>query len=116
MQLFGGGTALYTNDLRQGMRQEEVVVEPNLGFNQLLAFGTLVSAQIGARWVDVLVGSGDSGLSSVLGASVTQPLLRGSDPRVVREPLTQAERTALQQIRTVARFRKLVVVMVITQY
>ncbi len=115
-QLFGGGTALYSNVKRQGTRQEDVVVEPNLGFNRLLAFGTLVSAQIGARWVDVLTGSGDSGLSSILGASVTQPLLRGSDPRVVREPLTLAERNALYQIRTVARSRKLIVVMVITQY
>ncbi|RPJ22431.1 MAG: TolC family protein [Planctomycetaceae bacterium] len=115
-QLFGGGTALYSNEKIRGTRQEDVVVEPNLGFNRLLAFGTLISAQIGARWVEVLAGSGDSGLSSVLGASVTQPLLRGSDPRVVLEPLTQAERTALQQIRTVARFRKLVVVLAITQY
>ncbi len=115
-QLFGGGTAFYTNAKIRGERQEEVAVEPNLGFNRLLAFGTLVSAQIGARWVDVLSGSGDSGLSSVLGASVTQPLLRGSDPRVVLEPLTLAERTALQQIRTVARFRKLIVVQTITQY
>ncbi len=116
MQFFGGGTALYTNDERRGVRQEEAVVEPNLGFNRLLAFGTLASVEIGARWVDVLAGSGGSGLSSVFSASVIQPLLRGSDPRVVREPLTQAERTALQQIRTVARFRKQVVVMVLTQY
>ena len=115
-QLFGGGAALYTNDTRQGMRHEGYVVEPNLGFNRLLATGALISAEIGARWVDVLVGSGGSSLSSVLGASVAQPLLRGSDPHVVREPLTQAERGALYQIRTVARFRKLVVVMVITQY
>jgi outer membrane protein TolC len=47
---------------------------------------------------------------------VVQPLLRGSDPRVVREPLTLAERTALYQIRTVSRFRKIVLVLVVTQY
>jgi outer membrane protein TolC len=111
-QLFGGGTAFYAND----GTDERVVVEPNLGFNRLLATGTLVSARVGARWVDTLLGFGDSGLSSVFGASVTQPLLRGSDRRVVREPLTQAERSALYQIRTVSRFRKLVLVSVVTQY
>jgi outer membrane protein TolC len=111
-QLFGGGTLLYSND----GTDESVVAEPNLGFNRLLATGTLVSARLGVRWVDTLLGLGDSGLSAVLGASVVQPLLRGSDPRVVREPLTQAERSALYQIRTVSRFRKLVLVAVVTQY
>jgi outer membrane protein TolC len=110
--LFGGGTALYEND----GTDETVVVEPNLGFNRLLATGALVSASVGARWVDTLLGFRDSGLSGVFGASAVQPLLRGSDPLVVREPLTQAERTALYQIRTVSRFRKILLVSVVTQY
>jgi outer membrane protein TolC len=116
-QLFGVGLAEYSNkETRKGETEEELDVESSLGFNRLLAVGTLISAQVGARWVDILSGSGDSGLSSVLTATVTQPLLRGNKPRVVLEPLTLAERNALYQIRNVARFRKLVVVMVITQY
>ncbi|MBN1508331.1 MAG: TolC family protein [Sedimentisphaerales bacterium] len=115
-QLFGGGLAEYSNDEKNGDRQEEIAVEPSLGFNRLLAIGTLISAQVGARWVDILSGSGDGGLSSVLTATVTQPLLRGNKPRVVLEPLTLAERNALYEIRNIARFRKLVVVTVITQY
>ena len=111
-QLFGGGTALYSND----GTDESVVVEPSLGFNRLLATGALVSTRVGARWVDALLGFGDRGLSSVLGASVVQPLLRGRDPRVVREPLTQAERSALYQIRIVSRSRKVLLVSVIAQY
>jgi outer membrane protein TolC len=110
--LFGGGTALYSND----GTDESVVVEPNLGFNRLLSTGALVSARVGLRWVDTLLGFGDSGLSSVFGASVTQPLLRGSNPRVVLEPLTQAQRSALYQIRSVSRFRKILLVTVVTQY
>ncbi|MCU0913652.1 MAG: TolC family protein [Planctomycetes bacterium] len=111
-QLFGGGRFLYFNDGTDG----GVVAEPNLGFNRLLATGTLVSASVGVRWVDTFLGLGNSGLASIFSGRVTQPLLRGSDPRVVREPLTQAERTALYQIRAVSRFRKILVVSVVTQY
>ena len=112
MQLFGGGTALYSND----GTNERAVVEPNLGFNRLLATGAWVGASLGAQWTDVVRGFGDSGLSGVFIASVVQPLLRGSDPLVVREPLTLAERNALYQIRTTVRFRKLLIVLVVTQY
>lgn len=112
MQFFGGGTALYSND----GTNERVVVEPNLGFNRLLATGAAIGTTIGARWADILIGFGDPGWSGVLGASAIQPLLRGSNPRVVREPLTQAEQNALYQIRTVCRSRKLWVVTAISQY
>ncbi len=111
-QLFGGGTALYSND----GTNERVVVEPNLGFNRLLATGTAVGTTVGARWADILIGLGRHGWTGTFGASVVQPLLRGSDPRVVREPLTQAERSALYQIRTVCRFRKLTIVSVVILY
>jgi outer membrane protein TolC len=43
-------------------------------------------------------------------------LLRGSDPKVVTENLTQAERDTLYQIRLFNRFRKTFVVSIITQY
>jgi len=111
-QLFGGGSAMYSND----GKDETVAVEANAGVNRLLANGALVSTQVGARWVDTLLGFRNGGLSSVLGAAVTVPLLRGSDPKVVLEPLTQAERNTLYQIRTFNRFRKTFVVSVITQY
>jgi hypothetical protein len=111
-QLFGGGSAIYAKD----PNGETVSVEANVGFNRLLATGALISTRVGARWVDTLLGFRDSGLSSVLGATVTVPLLRGSDPRVVLEPLTQAERDTLYQIRTFNRFRRIFVVSVIAQY
>ncbi len=112
MQWFGGGTAYYLND----GTNERVVAEPNLGFNRLLATGARVGAAVGLRWVDVIRGMGDSGLSGVFAASAVQPLLRGSDPRIVREPLTQAERNVLYQIRSLARMRKSTIVSVVTLY
>ncbi|MDY0355541.1 MAG: TolC family protein [Sedimentisphaerales bacterium] len=111
-RLFGGGTALYSND----GRNERVVVEPNLGFNRLLATGTAIGTTVGARWADILIGLGEHGWTGTFGASVIQPLLRGSDPIVVREPLTQSERNALYQIRTLCRFRKLTIVSVVALY
>jgi hypothetical protein len=116
-QLFGGGNAFYSkSESAKGKTEETVSVEGNVGFNRLLANGALVSSRIGARWLDALLGFRESGLSSILGASVAVPLLRGSDPKVVLEPLTQAERNTLYQIRTFNRFRKTFVVSVITQY
>ncbi len=112
MQFFGGGTALYSND----GTNERTVVEPNLGFNRLLATGAAVGMSVGAQWTDIIRGFGNSGLSGIFTASAVQPLLRGSDPLVVREPLTQAEQNALYQIRTTARFRKQVIVLAVTQY
>ncbi len=111
-QLFGGGSALY----RKNDQDEIVQTEANIGFNRLLAVGTQISTRVAVAWADVLAGTGDSGLRSIFSAAVTQPLLRGSDPRVVLETLTQAERDTLYQIRSFNRFRKIFVVAVATQY
>jgi outer membrane protein TolC len=110
--LFGGGRAFY-----EGNGTDEAIgLEANVGFNRLLATGTQIAARLATAWTEVLLGTADSGLSSVFTASVIQPLLRGSDPAVVLENLTQAERDTLYQIRTFNRFRKSFVVWVITQY
>jgi len=87
-----------------------------VGFNRLLATGTQIAARLATAWTKVLLGPADSGLSSLFTASVTQPLLRGSDPAIVLENLTQAERDTLYQIRTFNRFRQTFVVEVISRY
>lgn len=110
--LFGGGRAFYSGD----GTDEAIGLEANVGFNRLLATGTQIAARLATAWTQVLLGTADSGMSSVLTAAVTQPLLRGSDPAIVLENLTQAERDTLYQIRTFNRFRKTFVVWVITQY
>ena len=111
-QLFGGGSLSYSNN----GRDEFVAAEANAGFNRLLATGTQISSAVAARWLAVLIGAGDHGLASVFTASVAQPLLRGSDRRVVLENLTQAERDVLYEIRAFNRFRKSFAVAVATQY
>jgi len=110
--LFGGGRAFYSGD----GTDEAIALEANVGFNRLLATGTQIAAQVATAWTEVLLGTGDSGLSSLFMASVTQPLLRGSDPAIVLERLTQAERDLLYQIRAFNRFRKTFAVRVISEY
>lgn len=111
-QYFAGLSGGYDAD----WNDEAIGAEANLGFNRLLATGTLIGAKISAAWLDVLTGNMKGGLASVLTATVTQPLLRGSNPKVVLENLTQAERDTLYQVRTFNRFRQTFVVSVIAQY
>lgn len=111
-QFFGGAIAGYGKD-----RNDEVFgIEPAFGFNRLLAGGTTISTAVGAAWADVMSGNLRSGLAAILSATVTQPLLRGSDRTVVLENLTQAERDMLYQVRSFNRFRKTFVVSIVTQY
>jgi outer membrane protein TolC len=111
-QLFGGGSALYL----WGGDDGAVQTEANIGFNRLLAAGAQISTRLAIAWADVLAGTGRQGWTSIFGAVITQPLLRGSDRLVVMENLTLAERTTLYQIRTFNRFRKTFAVAVATQY
>jgi len=90
--------------------------EAGFGLNRLLANGTRIGTRVGLAWFKVITGDIRGGLASILSATVTQPLLRGSDRKVVMENLTQAERNTLYQIRSFNRFRKTFVVSVITEY
>jgi len=111
-QFFGGGSAGYNAD-----RDDEVVdVGARLGFNRLLAGGTRISVELASAWAEVLTGNLRSGLASILSVTIAQPLLRGSDRRVVLETLTQAERDTLYQVRAFNRFRQTFVVSVISEY
>ena len=111
-QFFGGAGIGYSAD-----RNDSVLgIEANFGFNQLLAKGTRISANLAAAWAEVFTGNLRGGLASLLNITVTQPLLRGSDRRVVLENLTQAERDTLYQVRLFNRFRKTFVVSIISQY
>ena len=90
--------------------------ETDVGFSRLLADGTRIGAKVGLAWFNVLTGNPEGGMASILTATITKPLLRGSDRKIVLENLTQAERNTLYQIRLFNRFRKTFVVEVITGY
>ncbi len=95
---------------------EQVGSDAEAGFNQLLADGARISTSIAIDWARFLTGDPRTSLASVLSASVTQPLLRGSGRQIVQENLTQAERNALYQIRSFNRYRQTFVVSIVNDY
>ena len=95
---------------------EQVGYGAETGFDQLLADGAQITTSIAIDWARFLTGDPQTSLSSVLSASVTQPLLRGRGRKIVQENLTQAERNALYQIRSFNRYRKTFVVSIVDAY
>lgn len=88
----------------------------NYGFSQLLATGAQIGADISLGWLDVVSGDVRSGLSTVVSAVVSQPLLRGSGRKIALENLTQGQRNTLYQVRSFNRYRKEFVAAVATEY
>jgi len=95
---------------------ESVSSDGELGFTKLFETGAAVSTSIAVDWTRFLTGSPRTSLGSVLSASLSQPLLRGSGRLVVTEGLTQAERNVLYQIRAFNRFRQDFVVSIVSDY
>ena len=111
-QWFGTVDASYLRN----SSDEQVGSDGELGFDQLLADGARISTSIAIDWTRFLTGDPRTSLGSVLSASVTQPLLRGSGRKIAQENLTQAERNALYQIRAFNRYRQTFVVSVVNDY
>ncbi len=106
---FGAGTS---GDRNNG----SIDAEGGVGFNQLMADGTQIGLRLGQAWARVLYGDWEDGLATLLDVSVAKPLLRGSRRDVVLEPLKQADRDVLYQVRAFNRYRKTFVVSVISEY
>lgn len=111
-QWFGTFDASYNRNIAD----ESIGTDSKLGFNQLLAGGAQISANIALDWVRFLTGDPRTSLGSVLYASISQPLLRGAGRKIAQENLTQAERDVLYQIRSFNRFRKTFVVSIVNDY
>lgn len=82
-------------------------VNSNAGVGQLFSTGALLLANFANQTVVHLTGAGRGVTSqSTINLDLIQPLLQGGGLAVTLEPLTQAERNLLYQVRTYARFRK----------
>ena len=91
-------------------------VDGDLGLSKLLGTGATIVGNIGTSLFRALsTGDGWDALSGI-GLSVTQPLLSGAAREVVLEPLTQAERDLVYQVRSFERFRRTFSVDVATRY
>lgn len=89
----------------------------SLGMNRMLETGTDISVGLTTNFSRIISGD-DPGrvLRSALTAAVSQPLLRGSCPDIVRENLTQAEKDMVYAIRDFVRYRKGFTVQVAQDY
>ncbi len=111
-QYFGTGTAGYSGNDRNDLLE----VQGSVGFNRLFKQGTQIGVALSAAYVEILSGDLRDGLASILDVAVRHPLLRGSDPDIVIEGLTQAERNVLYAVRHFNRYRQTFVVEVISDY
>jgi outer membrane protein TolC len=89
-------------------RQNNWTSNSNVGFAKFFSTGGLLLVNFANQTVFNLSGiaSGRVISQSTLNLDLVQPLLQGAGPAVTLEPLTQAERNLLYQIRNYARFRK----------
>lgn len=111
MPIFGGDTGYRRDDTDEGFGGFT-----NYGFNQLLATGAQIGADISLGWLDISTGDMRSGFSTIVSAVVSQPLLRGAGRKVALENLTQAQRNTLYQVRSFNHFRKDFVTQIATNY
>jgi outer membrane protein TolC len=88
----------------------------DFGWNQLFASGARLSVSAFSNFLKFYTGNREEVANTLLNGTITQPLLRGFGSHIVQEPLTQAERNAVYEIRTFERFRKTFAVEVTSEY
>lgn len=111
--LFGSGATATTNGV--GDDSANLGLSDDLRASQNTLAGPRILFSFANNFLRSLT-SGGWDTSSILGLSLTQPLLRGASPTIIREPLTQAERNVIYAIRDYERFRSTFTVRVVTDY
>jgi hypothetical protein len=104
---FGQAVRQWAGSQTNSVPRNNWALSSNVGFSKLFSTGALLLADFANQTVFGLTGFGRSLSSqSTINLDLIQPLLRGGGRAVTLEPLTQAERNLLYEIRTFARFRK----------
>jgi outer membrane protein TolC len=98
-----------------GAEAEGVTVETGFGLSRLLGSGALIVGEIGLDLFRNLLSSGDWNPQTSAGLTIVQPLLAGFGREIVTEPLTQAQRNVIYEVRNYERFRRTFAVDVATR-
>ena len=125
--VFGGGADIaYTDRQRiaentatgvdEITREKTINSNAGLGFNWLLRTGGRIATDFSTDFVRFVSNDSQWLTSSALGATFTQPFLRGAGYRIAIENLTQAERNLLYALRDFTRFRKEFTVDIVANY
>ena len=97
-------TQQQTTALRNG--NQVVTGFGDFGLTWLLSTGARLSTDFTTDFFRYLAGGSGQNASTRLGATLTQPLLRGAGFKVNMEALTQSERTLLYGLRDFAQYRQ----------
>jgi len=100
---------------RLGSNTDELSADGGATLTRLLGSGALIVGDVGLGIFRNLASGDDWDVVSNVGLSITQPLLRGYGREIVEEPLTQAERDVVYEVRSYERFRRSFAVDVATQ-
>ena len=112
---FGGGAAATVDGTGDDVSQGLTLSEDLSASRNTESGGRIVASFVNTWFKDILNG-GSWDPASLLNLSFTQPLLRGAGKRIAREPLTQAERDVIYQVRDFERFRATFAVRVVSDY
>ena len=113
---------IYSGDVAGGIdgqgrdTNSDVDVGAGLGASTQTESGGRIVADFATTFLRSVINGGDFDGSSILSLSITQPLMRGSGRRIAREPLTQAERNVIYQMRSFERFRATFATQVVSDY
>jgi hypothetical protein len=104
----GNTSFFYRTKEAPGGQQSSLSLNEAAGFGKAFVFGGRVLAAFANTTTFNFVGRNPSQptVQSSLPLSIVQPFLRGGGRAVTLEPLTQAERSLLYQVRAFARFRQ----------
>lgn len=111
---FGSGATGTVSGI--GDTDANVAISDDLRASQNTLSGPRIVASFVNNFLRSLVSGGGWDASSILSLTLTQPLLRGVSPAIIREPLTQAERDVIYQVRDYERFRSTFAVRVVSDY
>jgi len=104
-QPFGGASAS-TSGTIDDPELDDVAADATLGVQRLLGAGATVLGRIGSSLFRVVRSGASWDVIHDASLSITQPLLRGFGRRIAQEPLTQAERNLIYEVRRFERFRR----------
>lgn len=111
---FGGGGAAEIDGV--GDDSADVALSDDLSASVNTTSGMRIVGSFVNTFLRSVVNGGQFDGSSILDLTITQPLLRGLGPRVTREPLTQAERDVVYEVRAFERFRKALAIEITSEY
>lgn len=94
----------------------DALIAPDLSAAATSTAGMRVVASFANSFLRSIISGGPFDGGSILDLAITQPLLRGSGRRIVREPLTQSERDVIYAMRSFERFRATFAVNVVSDY